>query len=152
MSDQVCGHCNKSKRFEEFHKCSSTRTGHLTVCISCRKVQQQKYRKTTKGKAKDKRYNDSVKRYESLYKYWENNPDKKVAQTRLSNAIRDGKLVNPNCCEVCCCREKVEGHHYSYDEDKQLDVIWLCKSCHEKEHELIRVGGYKKIKGLYLVG
>ena len=83
MTDQVCSHCKVSKSFESFHRCSTTTTGHLSVCKPCRKVQQQYYRKTDKGKAKDKKYNDSTKRYKVLYKYWENNPEKKSAQNKL---------------------------------------------------------------------
>lgn len=86
-----------------------------------------------------------------LYNYWENNPEKKSAQTRLSNAVRDGKINKASLCEACNVNAKVEGHHYSYDEDKQLDVFWLCKACHEKEHELIKVFGYSPVRKLYLI-
>ncbi len=136
MGEQICGHCKEDKAFSDYHKCKTTRTGYLTVCISCRKSQQQSYRKTDAGRAKDKRYNVSEKRSASLYRYWANNPERKAAQTKLTNAVRDGRLVNPQCCDNCGSTHRIEGHHYSYDKDKQLDVFWLCKTCHEKNTNL----------------
>ena len=147
---QECIHCKVEKPYEDYHRSPNSASGFLSVCKPCRKIQQIEYRKTVKGKETDKKYNNSEKRYKALYRYWHNNPDKKTAQTCLSNAIRDGKIIKPSECECCDSTSRLEGHHYSYDEDKRLDVIWLCKSCHEKEHMFIKRNGYKSERGLYL--
>tara|TARA_R110000851_G_scaffold277067_1_gene430185 strand:+ start:313 stop:522 length:210 start_codon:yes stop_codon:yes gene_type:complete len=64
--------------------------------------------------------------------------------------MKYNKITKLENCEVCGCGGRIEGHHYSYDKDKQLDVFWLCKQCHEKEHEIIKVKGYLEERGLYL--
>jgi len=78
------------------------------------------------------------------------NPLKKYCQNRLTNAVRDGRLINPDKCDCCGIEGKVEGHHWNYTEINSLDVFWLCKSCHEKEHECIEVGGYPEDRKLLL--
>lgn len=148
--NKVCIKCNKSKPVGDFHKQCSTKDGYNSSCKACRKIQQQAYRKSDKGRAKDKRYNDSSKRYTCLYRYWENNLDKKQCQTKLSNALRAGVLVNPHVCENCGNTSSVEGHHWKYSKENALDVIWICKFCHEREHELINERGYRESRGLYL--
>ena len=67
--DKICNKCKICKPYTEFHKQMNTKDGYTGSCKPCRKLQQQIYRKTEKGKAKDKRYNDSNKRYECLYRY-----------------------------------------------------------------------------------
>tara|TARA_Y100001956_G_scaffold4944_1_gene4459 strand:- start:18923 stop:19321 length:399 start_codon:yes stop_codon:yes gene_type:complete len=128
----------------------NTKDGYTGSCKPCRKLQQQIYRKTEKGKAKDKRYNDSSKRYACLYRYWEKNPIKKYCQTKLSNALRSGRLTNPHICSNCGDTDSVEGHHWNYSEEYSLDIIWVCKYCHEREHERIKVLGYPCEKKLWI--
>lgn len=113
---KICNKCGLTKPCSEFHRQCSTKGGYNGSCKNCRKIQQQEYRKTPKGKAKDKRYNDSEKRYRSLYDYWERNPIKKYCQSVLSNAIRYNRITNPHICEHCGKGENVEGHHWNYSE------------------------------------
>jgi len=44
-------------------------------------------------------------------------------------------------CDICGTEENIHGHHPDYS--KPLDVIWLCKSHHDKLHKWLRekVGG-----------
>lgn len=58
----------------------------------------------------------------------------------LDNAIRYGKLHNPEKCSECgsCERFKdgrtaIQGHHDDYN--KPLDVRWLCQQCHHEWHK-----------------
>ncbi len=59
---------------------------------------------------------------------------KPSAHGAVSAALKRGELVKKPC-EHCGSEYRVEGHHPDYD--KPLDVIWLCKSCHEQEHRRI---------------
>jgi hypothetical protein len=52
------------------------------------------------------------------------------ARSYVNVYIRRG-LVIRKCCEACGA-EKSQAHHPDYD--KPLEVIWLCKPCHMKEH------------------
>lgn len=65
----------------------------------------------------------------------ERNSQKRKAQQAVSNAKRDGKLIKPDYCEGCGTSEKkIQAHHWSYEPEYWLDVVWLCTSCHGKEH------------------
>lgn len=66
---------------------------------------------------------------------WANrHPEKRKAQWTLSNAVRDGKILKPDCCSHCSSKKRIQGHHWSYLPEHQLDVIWLCATCHGAEH------------------
>lgn len=57
---------------------------------------------------------------------------------KLSNAIRDGKVIRPTTCQFCNCDTKIiQGHHWRYDEEHKFDVLWLCPKCHGLEHRRI---------------
>lgn len=64
-----------------------------------------------------------------------------VAHHRVQQAVRDGVLTRPNRCERCGRSKEdnngraMDGHHWhGYGEAHVLDVIWLCQSCHMREH------------------
>ena len=49
-------------------------------------------------------------------------------------AVKKGLLTRPKFCSVCGREVFVEAHHEDYN--KPLEVIWVCKSCHENIHHL----------------
>jgi hypothetical protein len=55
---------------------------------------------------------------------------KELARARVFRARRAGKLVAAPC-DVCGAK-KVEAHHVDYA--RPLDVRWLCRPCHLREH------------------
>jgi len=57
-------------------------------------------------------------------------PEKYKARWALQYAVRSGKVIKPKFCSSCGVEGKIQGHHHDYS--KPLDVIWLCKKCHEK--------------------
>jgi len=65
----------------------------------------------------------------------------------VAQALRKGTLIKPSNCSDCGRDEYevfIEGHHPDYD--KPLDVVWLCKECHLKEHRIIgSKAGAKKL-------
>lgn len=56
------------------------------------------------------------------------NPNKHRSRQKVSNAIRDGRLLKKPC-EVCG-NVKVEAHHTDYR--RPLYVKWLCKKHHNE--------------------
>jgi superfamily II helicase len=58
------------------------------------------------------------------------NRDKYLARSRLKYAVKSGVVTKAPCRE--CGALKVEAHHPDYL--KPLEIIWLCSTCHGKEH------------------
>ena len=64
---------------------------------------------------------------------------KVAARNAVNRAIKAGMLVPKEDCERCgrhrSERRRLDADHYlGYDEEHWLDVLWLCRSCHGKEH------------------
>lgn len=60
---------------------------------------------------------------------WNN---KSEARYALNLAVRRGYVVRPPSCSRCGAQERLAAHHSDYS--KPFDVIWLCSTCHGKEH------------------
>lgn len=56
---------------------------------------------------------------------------KELARNVTKKAIRGGGLAKQPC-EECGATERVEVHHVDYT--KPLEIRWLCKPCHYKQH------------------
>ena len=63
-------------------------------------------------------------------------PNQKKARQKVKDAIKYGKIIKGKCEK--CGDIKTSAHHKDYS--KPLDIIWLCHSCHMKEHKNIRTG------------
>lgn len=57
----------------------------------------------------------------------------KCAHLQLRNALRRGVIERPARCDACGRNCTPHGHHPDYTEP--LIVIWLCRICHQREHE-----------------
>lgn len=70
--------------------------------------------------------------YQRKYlKIWrEENREKTAAHSKVQSAKLSGKLVPFEVCEMCSQRATTEAHHEDYE--KPLEVIWLCKPCHDQ--------------------
>lgn len=60
------------------------------------------------------------------------NKPKLNAHKLVMYAVKLGLLIRAKECEICQGTIKIEGHHKDYS--NPLEVQWLCKSCHVKEH------------------
>ena len=60
---------------------------------------------------------------------------KRLALTKLNNAIKEGKIIRPDRCSSCGKQCKPEGHHHDYK--KPLEAVFLCKLCHKAAHRLV---------------
>lgn len=65
-----------------------------------------------------------------IYKEKKIKPQIYKARNALNNAVKSGKIIRNPCKK--CGSKKVDAHHPDYS--KPLKVIWLCRSCHAKEH------------------
>ena len=92
------------------------------------------YNALPKSKAARAAYDkaNSAAAYQRFKAWNERNPEKKNAHDRLNDALRYGRITKSEFCTKCGTKGRVEGHHADYS--KPLEVVWLCKSCHMKQH------------------
>lgn len=152
-----CTECGETKDFSEFHCRKDSKDGYRKNCKKCvnsknlarrnenleiyrakernKSVDREKARKTKKLKyANDPEFRKKVSDYQKKYK--KENKDKVYARQAVSYAILFGSMTKPDTCEHCANVDtKLEAHHWSYLEKDWLDVLWLCISCHGKEHK-----------------
>lgn len=67
--------------------------------------------------------------------YWNRMSDEQIAirkkaRRKLNYEVFVWRIIREDCNN--CWNTPAEAHHEDYG--KPLDVIWLCKICHEKEH------------------
>lgn len=62
----------------------------------------------------------------------ERNPERHKAHQYVNWAIKLKVLIKPENCSKCERIIDVEAHHKDYG--KPLEVVWLCRTCHLKEH------------------
>src|SRR6266481_7187003 len=114
------------------------------------------YAQTENGKAArlraQRKYHETAKWREAHRKgvatYRARSKIRSAAHYALTDAIRRGKLVPAKACETCGASGSTQGHHRNgYDKPHQLDVAWLCLTCHRIEHTL---GRPKKVSPLGL--
>jgi hypothetical protein len=116
-------HPNKDAEYRDRHRERVRKRARLWVRanrIKCSKY-ARRYYKENKEHCK-KLASESRKR--SL---WKSN-----ARQILKRAVLSGVVTRPIHCEVCGLICKPHGHHPDYS--KPLKVIWVCTSCHGKEH------------------
>lgn len=82
------------------------------------KAARRKYENSDKGKACRRRENYKI-----------------LARKAARRAIKKGTLIVPDECSRCSLPSKVQAHHYlGYGKEHQLDIVWLCWSCHCLAH------------------
>jgi ribosomal protein S27AE len=70
------------------------------------------------------------RRHESAMNWRRANKEKRRAHRMVEYALAKGTLSKGPCEN--CGDPKAEAHHKDYS--KPLDVNWLCRKCHGKEH------------------
>lgn len=154
-----CYRCSTLKEISDFYKQPANSDGYSNRCKDCTKKDVKENRKNKQDyydnydrnrpnseERKDKYIEYKRERYNSDQEFREarlernrldriNNPNKYKARDALTRARRTGVLVTPDACEHCGNSEKsIQGHHWSYEPEHWLDVMWLCTECHGKEH------------------
>lgn len=146
-----CRKCNQSKNITEFYKSNKYN------CKECIKTRVSKHRSDNIEKVRERDRNrpnakerniehlhriknltkEKDQEYKAVKKEIASSPEyknRKTANTYLLNAIRDKRVIKKDYCEHCgIVGASLDGHHDNYL--KPLEVIWLCKPCHGKEHK-----------------
>lgn len=107
-------------------------------CDNLQKVQKQYREASSRWKHNNPTYSyyekNKVAEQNKGAIYRQQNKYKIRARHAVQYAVRMGILVKSDCCEICGALNSLEGHHKSYDKDYWLDVLWVCRSCHQRLH------------------
>jgi len=148
-NEKLCNKCKLIKNIQEFYVHARMHDGYLNKCKECTKTRVKKHRTVNieKIKAYDKKRDQSPERKELKKQYAQNNKEvcnqikldwakrnrkKRNAHQKVYRVIKSGKLIKPDSCSICSSDYLVEAHHKDYS--KPLEVEWICKKCHSKEH------------------
>lgn len=138
-----CRDCNETKELADYYMTAKGAPMH--ICKACHKEAMRRNRlknpevqERERKRAKLPHRRATARRVAVLWR--EENPEAYKAQTKVGNAIRDGKLKR--CpCTICGTTKHVHAHHKDYS--KPLDVTWLCARCHHRLHSAFpELGGH----------
>ena len=83
---------------------------------------------------------EKLRRFHSNLEWRKRNHEKHKAHWTVQNGIKTGKLTKDTCF-VCDCKKDIHAHHDNYD--FPLEITWLCRSCHNMWHDLLK-GCYER--------
>tara|TARA_R110002153_G_scaffold218217_1_gene370665 strand:- start:331 stop:1233 length:903 start_codon:yes stop_codon:yes gene_type:complete len=123
--EKKCTKCKNVLGIWSFSKNHLAPGGYSARCKECVK----EYRNSDKGVEAYRR---------ARAKEREDHPRERAARSAVYNATKSGKLVRPEVCSECgVTPDKIYGHHWSYEVENQLDVVWCCNGCHRKIHDTL---------------
>jgi hypothetical protein len=131
-AQKTCFKCGAEKPLTEYYKHSKMADGHLNKCKECTKRDVKKHRRENDSVREYDRKRGNRQSYQCVKERRARYPMKYKAHTAVGNAVRDGRLVKPDCCENCGSDFALHGHHDDYA--KPLSVRWLCAKCHQRWH------------------
>jgi len=146
---KICSKCKQEKDESEFQKCKKAKDGLQYSCRECRKISckkyynsdkglisQQKYHRSEKGRKAQRDYSKTPEAMEKTKQRYSNYSKydlyKRKVYAKLHYAIKIGKIIPNNNCEICGNTYYIQGHHNDYN--YPLIVEWLCINCHMEKH------------------
>lgn len=153
---KYCPHCEQFKPLDKFYK-KRAGNGVFSICIDCRRVQGKEYWEANKERLRQwtrERYYRNKERHRAIQRRYSASEKGRAMQRRkyqrrkakdlnkvrvraaLSHAIADGKLPSASrlICSECGKQAEQYHHHLGYEPEHWLDVIPLCKKCHDDIH------------------
>lgn len=157
MSEQIitkrCTVCKQIKPVSEFYKNRTRKDNHRRDCkvCNCKRVKEYRqtergresnrqgvarYLKTKKGKACYKRYRQTEKGKAVDKRFRIRHPECRKAKDVVNHAVNAGKLpkIHSLLCVYCSKPAQQYHHWHSYEPEHWLDVIPVCRKCHNKLH------------------
>lgn len=142
---KACRCCGERKPISDFYPHPGGALKRQPDCKECHRA-NMKIRRLTNPSVQEydrKRAKTPARKAKARavsIRWREQNPDAYRAQTKVGNAIRDGKLKRQPCA-LCGTENNVHAHHQDYS--KPLDVKWLCAKCHHRIHATFpELGGH----------
>lgn len=133
---KACSKCGSLWPNTLEHFAPNNRTDTLqAMCRECNRklarTEESRARNREAVKTKEAR----ARRAATMRRWRAEHREQSIAHARVKYAIRTGALVRGPC--QSCGSSATEAHHHNgYSKEHWLDVVWLCKLCHETEHRL----------------
>lgn len=133
---KTCFCCKQEKELSEFYKHPMMSDGHLNKCKDCiraytnsRRREMPEHvreidRKRSMNPDRKKNLRLRAKEHRKLH------PEKAHARRVAAYNVRVGKWTRQPCER--CGEQKAQIHHPDYS--KPLEIMWLCFTCHRREH------------------
>lgn len=130
-----CFKCGEVKPLSGFYKHKKMADGHVNKCKECNKKDVRENRKLNIDYYREYDASRGTRQSVGYQRNYRNEfPMKYAAHRLVSNAIRDGRMLKPSCCEQCgMSHDHIHGHHDDYA--LPLVVRWLCPPCHRAWHD-----------------
>ena len=153
---KLCPRCGEAKPLTDYYQDSSRVSGYGCYCKKCHNsnMDQWRDRNSETDKANKKRYATSSRGREvnrrAVQAHKLRFPQKNRARHLLQQAVESGKISKPDLCSKCGDAPELRdlhGHHEDYA--KPIEVVWLCRQCHNKLHETYRRAADTNGDGVY---
>ena len=147
---KLCYKCGEIKPLSDFSNNKNAKDGKCGKCKACFIEYARQYRDQNAEmvRAKAMAYFSTPEgravNNKATRKYKRANHHKRRAQNRANKAVRGGKLTKEPCA-VCGVDKGMEMHHEDYD--KPLEVVFLCRRCHQTLHKNARRAAAAAAKG-----
>lgn len=132
----TCRKCEEDLSVNYFYSSEFNKKTFRGICKSCKKSANNTYRWDNIDKIREKDRERSGYSEVSLRagrKWRRKYPRKQTAHKAVAYALKMGKLIRPEQCEMCHSKDRIEAHHDDYL--KKTDVRWLCRACHFLWHK-----------------
>ena len=122
LYEKECSKCHNVLHISEFRIKSDSRNKprYSSQCNKCTREYQRRKR------AENPSYMLKADEWKKTHKI------EFLAQRKVQRAVKSGKITRPDLCSICGRKTKLQAHHTDYSQP--LNVIWLCPSCHKKQH------------------
>ena len=159
MKQKQCFKCLRHLPLDDFYRHPRMADGHLNKCKECAKADVNKnraenleyYQEFDRNRfqydlerrsfqldqMREWAKNNPEKMAEFKSQWADRNPEKVHCHKVCKKAVRIGSLTKSDACNMCGTKDGlIHGHHPDYT--KPLEVMWLCATCHSRQHRLER--------------
>lgn len=133
-----CSKCKLWKYKSEFPKNRTRPDGLALQCFTCKNEYYAKDREyyLAKSKAYFSTEKGKLIRANIRKRHRAKNPSRMYIYVKIDRLIKRGILKKPDYCQVCGIKDKIiQGHHFDYSKEKELEVVWVCPLHHTAIHK-----------------
>lgn len=134
--EKACSICKATKPLEDFNRRANRPSGRDPHCRECQAKKVARLRRNPSYRAarnaRGRTPKEKADAARDMAAWRARNRDKSRAHAAVGHAKRTGRLVSQPC--PCGATDVQAHHHRGYAEEHRLDVIWLCRPCHVREH------------------